>query len=251
MCRTAGRRCSDHPKRKFMKFAEQANKYGADAEQIGLQMTALEMKSPETYQDTEEYKKLALQRKKLLAKVDETESKRDESLKDYYATPGGQEYLKNKSTEEETTTSEKIDATAEQIAGANRRINANKFGQLLNNPDVNAETRIFLAQNEIRNMQRSINAGQRRIRTLKESAIDEQKYIDEAQKMGDNESVAKHKSKLAGIVTEMSILEKQVAQNKGRKKDLQGWLTSFMNKNIGKVFDFNEIMIRQTIKNLF
>lgn len=252
MCRTAGRRCSNHPRRKYMKYAADANKLSAQAEEVLLAMNAIEMKSPNDYLEDDEYKKLKTKREGLLKEIDTVEAKRDEELANYYTTPAGQEYLKNVTEDDKTSLLDKYNAYSEQIAGAERRINQNQLGKLLSDQSLSPETRIAIARNEITKSKRSIKRAEKRISEIKRSAISLQQLINDAEENNDQENLAIYKKRLADMLVEMNYLEKGVAQKKGRVKDLEGWLGRFVSNAfdgaIDKLFDFNNILIDAAIK---
>lgn len=255
MCRTAGRRCSDHPRRKYLKYAEKANRIGSEAEEALIAMGGIEMQFPDAYEENEDYQKLKGIRANLLKEMDATEKLRDEELANFYTTPAGQEHLKSVIANEAASNEDKIDANSEQIAGAERRINQNHLGALLSDPDLSPETKMFIAKNEIRRSLKAAKIADKRINQIKRQAVPIQEMIHAAENENDPVKVARLKKKLASLMVEMNYLQKQSAQRKGRAKDLQGWTKRFVAKNFDKAFDgiirWNDVMIGAVIDDLF
>ena len=251
MCKVwPGLRCTDHPHQKIVKYSTNIHKKYDQVSNVDSLMLEIAKGLPQETEPASDaaWVSLSTQRQKLLNDISAIDKKREDEIANYATTKGGQEELAKVAADDTEPIMTRMEAATEQTAGETRRQEQKELGKILNNPDLEDEAKILYATKELKASNESIKKLSDRIDVVKNNLAYLQNKIEVAKEAGDKEEVKALGIKKAAYMTELSLLEKQLNQKKIKREELKKWIARFYDKNVNRIFNLNEKLIRSIFR---
>lgn len=250
MCKPwPGLRCTDHPQQKLIKYSQQIENKETELLNIDNLLHEVSLGLDEEHlADDAAWVKLSKQREKLLESINSINEKREEQILHYATTKGGQEEFKKQAEDATRPATERMESAAEQLAGETRRNEQLKLGKVLNNKDLDPDTKLLAANAELNASRKSIKQLKHRTAALKTSITELQHHIDAAKEAGHKEEAKALALRKSRQLAELSLLDKQLKQKEAKKEELKRWIARLYEKNINHTFNLTDKLIRNIFR---
>jgi len=251
MCRAwPGFHCSNHPSDKVRALARQLHNLEKKKEETALEQKTFRDENPDTWEGSDQDGFYTDEVVNLQKQIDETESKRDAEMTEFFATPKGKKVLEEKIADETKSEEQRFDSAAELAAANDRRLRQKKIALLLHRPDVPMNIKIWRAQVEMRRSRQELAKFNEREETVKAQLNSINSMIEMAKEDGDREEEKRLTEERNRYVRELALIEKYKTQLESHMESTSSWLKRFHAHAFDKAFDFSESLINLTFKYL-